>query len=75
MSDRVLHCWEDLHDWAAQTYGWGSDKWAEIYSGDNATCMLPAGHEGPHQWTDDKKIGVTFLPDDSEPLAMESPDA
>ena len=26
----------------------------------DGTCMLPAGHEGPHEFTPDDQIEVTF---------------
>ena len=43
---KALHCWED-----------GPPR-EEDYMG--TTCMLSRGHEGPHEWTADNEIGVTF---------------
>lgn len=43
--ERVLHCWEDGP--------WDND-------GMTTTCMLEAGHKGPHEWTRDDQIRVTF---------------
>lgn len=60
MSDRVLHCWKDLHAHAEEKHGWGSDAWAEAYVKPGATCMLEAGHSGEHEFTDDGEIGVRF---------------
>jgi hypothetical protein len=45
---RVLHCWEDLRN--------VTDNWDLP----NATCMLPDGHDGPHEWTPDSDIRVQF---------------
>lgn len=63
---RVLHCWEDRAEWIRQTFGEHSNEYAAIYDGDfvECTCMLPDGHEGPHVWTPDDRIGVTFADKD-----------
>jgi len=45
---RVLHCWED---------GPLSED------GRGTTCMLEAGHSGPHEWMRDDKIMVRFKPE------------
>ncbi len=54
----VLHCWhgntEDLE--------FGSDEWAEAFVQGRATCLLPAGHDGPHEYTPDSEI-VVDLPE------------
>jgi hypothetical protein len=47
MADRVLHCWEGGPD---------------TDDGCGQTCMLPQGHDGPHEWTRDDEIGVEFAP-------------
>ena len=49
MSDekRVVHCWED---------GPHTDD------GCGTTCMLLDGHTGPHEWSRDDEIGVSFAP-------------
>ena len=65
---RILHCWKDEREYAEETYGFGSPEWADTYldpithelSDRSGTCMLPAGHEGPHVFTPDDQIGVTF---------------
>lgn len=52
----MTHCWkgndEDIE--------FGSDEWAEAFL-NPATCMLEAGHEGPHEFVPDSEIGVTFI--------------
>ncbi len=56
----ILHCWEDRSSWAEETYGWGSDLWMHFYRMPGATCLLLAGHAGPHEWTPDSEIGIAF---------------
>jgi hypothetical protein len=65
---RVLHCWEDRHDFETRDVAIGSDAWVASHFKPNATCMLEDGHDGPHEWTDDGDIGVRFIADDSEEL-------
>lgn len=47
------HCWFDF--------------WADIEDGDTSlpghTCMLPDGHDGPHEPTPDKEILISFAED------------
>lgn len=45
-----VHCWEGGPD---------------TEDGCPTTCMLLDGHEGPHEFTRDDQIGITFAP--SEP--------
>lgn len=56
MGDRVLHCWAD---WRS-TLEVGSEAWNQSWAGPNKTCLLPAGHAGPHEWTPDDEIRVRF---------------
>jgi hypothetical protein len=50
---RPLHCWED-----------GGSEWREDETGEirryGSTCMRPAGHRGPHRYTPDDAIAITF---------------
>lgn len=48
---RVAHCWEDG---------------PETEDGCSTTCMLLDGHEGPHEFTRDDQIGITFAPAEIE---------
>jgi hypothetical protein len=59
---RVLHCWKDRQAHIEETYGFHSDEHIATYLDDfvDGTCMLPTGHEGPHEFTPDDQIGVTF---------------
>ena len=41
----VTHCWEDG---------------PETEDGCSTTCMLLAGHGGPHEWSRDDEIGISF---------------
>jgi len=71
MTDRVLHCWKDRKEATEETYEsehgagsfFGSDAWVNTWHDDwkNGTCMLEAGHDGPHDFTDDDDIGVSFV--------------
>ena len=41
----TVHCWTDG---------------PEEPDGCSTTCFLPDGHDGPHEWTRDDEIMVTF---------------
>jgi hypothetical protein len=56
---KIIHCWADRAAHAEQEHGFGSTEWAEAYM-NNATCFLEHGHSGPHEWTPDSQIVVTF---------------
>jgi hypothetical protein len=69
VGERALHCWKDEREHLADVHGWGTDAywnaWALTWDGDvslDGTCMLEAGHDGPHEFTPDSDIGVTFAP-------------
>jgi len=44
----LTHCWEDG---------------PETEDGCSTTCMLLDGHDGPHKWTSDDEIGISFAKD------------
>lgn len=46
-----VHCWED---------GPRTDDDC------GTTCMLPRDHNGPHEWTRDDEIMLSFAPDEGE---------
>jgi hypothetical protein len=58
LTERTLHCWADystcLHAGLAPFD-------ADLYSV-GGTCLLPSGHIGPHEFTRDDEILVTFSP-------------
>ncbi len=56
--DNILHCWVGRRD----ELEYGSDKWVASYADDwqDGTCMLERGHVGPHQFTPDSDITVSF---------------
>lgn len=56
------HCWADRSSQAADEHGFGSEQWADAFVA-NGTCMLEAGHEGPHEFTPDDQIVVEFAPE------------
>jgi hypothetical protein len=52
-----VHCWADYKD----TLKIDSQEWVDcIVNDSNATCLLEHGHEGPHAWTPDKEITISF---------------
>ncbi len=55
---RPTHCWAGATDGLEI----GSQAWAEMHARfpDGATCMLESGHDGPHIYTPDNEIIVTF---------------
>ncbi len=55
------HCWKGIMD----DLEFGTDAWlrASIDLPARATCMLPDGHDGPHEWTPNDQIRVNFKGD------------
>ena len=54
------HCWLGKEEWAEKEFGrFSPEHLAALDEG--GTCMLPAGHDGPHAWTPDDEIGITFI--------------
>lgn len=58
MSTRTPHCWADYRSEPPE----GSPEWWRRRAQPNATCLLPDRHRGPHEWTPDDQIIVTFPP-------------
>jgi hypothetical protein len=54
----MVHCWKDEREHIEETYGIGSAEWCASFDGPGGTCMLPDGHDGPHQFTPDDAIVV-----------------
>jgi hypothetical protein len=64
----MIHCWEDGparcrvtgeildNEWKVCGRHWDSEKPCAIGS----TCMLEKDHKGPHQWTPDDGISISF---------------
>lgn len=58
-----LHCWMTRHEHVEEVYGYLSPEYCEsAANGVDATCMLPADHDGEHEWTPDNEIQVSFVP-------------
>jgi hypothetical protein len=55
-------CWADKAEHLAKEHGEYSPQHVNAMygAGGNATCLLPEGHDGPHDWTSDSEIVVTF---------------
>lgn len=58
----MLHCWMDYRTWAEEQHGFHSDEHLSTYSEPGKTCLLEDGHDGPHEWTPDSDITVSFAP-------------
>lgn len=58
---RIVHCWMGRLEWIKETYGSMSDEYVSYLENDMPeTCMLPDGHAGPHEWTRDDEIEISF---------------
>lgn len=55
MSIVILHCWYDFEDGYYREDGTWDPEWVPGH-----TCMLLDGHDGPHEPTSDRNIGVTL---------------
>jgi len=64
----MMHCWTGEREHIEATYGHLSPEYLDCVcrEGPGRTCMLAAGHDGPHIWTPDDEISITFCkePDD-----------
>jgi hypothetical protein len=60
------HCWKSKLEWLSETYGYDSDEYLSglVSEDGSATCMLERDHVGPHEWTPDGEIIITFSPHD-----------
>lgn len=60
-----------MPDWAEEP---GTDRGVSCWEdGGDSTCLLPDGHDGPHEFTLDSDIWVTFI-EDREPQPGDGPD-
>jgi hypothetical protein len=54
-------CFISKWDWAEATYGPDSPEYLAVTEEDcPSTCVLPKGHDGPHEWTRDDEVVFTF---------------
>jgi len=51
----TIHCWADK----ASQYEIGTEEWVDAVV-NSATCLLPDGHDGPHEWTPDEEFEIEF---------------
>jgi hypothetical protein len=65
----MTHCWAGYQEEIERLYGYGTEAYwkAHLRYPDNATCLLPDGHTGPHEWTDDGEVMISFAPTESDP--------
>lgn len=64
---RKLHCWADgpsILEWI-EANAHRDDFDIEKYM--SSTCMLGKDHTGPHEFTPDDQIGISFAPLSSPP--------
>lgn len=55
------YCWKDKLADIEDRYGFGSPEyWDEFATDERFTCLLPLGHSGPHELTNDDDILITF---------------
>ncbi len=56
------HCWKDSLEAVEDRHGYASPEWFAAEAAQRGSCMLLAGHEGPHEFTPDTDIFIDFLP-------------
>lgn len=56
----MTHCWKDKREWIEEEHGSLSPEMMADLFQNTATCMLEDGHAGPHEWTPDNDITITF---------------
>ncbi len=60
-----VHCWEDY----TSTLKMDSQEYYDAIAFDcGKTCMLPRGHLGEHEWTNDDEIVITFKEKEDEEI-------
>lgn len=53
----MAHCWMGYQEWLEETTGKPWYELPDVEEGTrSATCLLPDGHKGPHEWTPDDEI-------------------
>ena len=52
--NKKTKCWEDWHSTLTE------EEELENIMEMSKTCLLEAGHKGPHEWTNDDEFGVVF---------------
>lgn len=53
----MVHCWQGRRD----TLEYASQEYFDEIETCGHTCLLENGHDGPHEWTRDDEIMVTFV--------------
>ena len=56
------HCWHGRIQDIEERFGSNSAEYLATFAEGfmDGSCMLEDGHDGPHEFVDDDKIGVTF---------------
>ncbi len=53
---RPVHCWAGHSD----QYEFGSNEWANVMVDGDGTCFRFHGHFGPHKFTPDSDLMISF---------------
>lgn len=61
----MVHCWKGNVEDIEERFGQHSPEHLRTYEPDfvGGTCMLLDGHDGPHEFTPDGDIRITFAPE------------
>jgi len=54
------HCWQDYEEYTELLFGASSSEHIAALTGPGKTCMREVDHDGAHEWTDDRSIGLSF---------------
>ena len=57
------HCWKDRLEYIMETHGEYSDEYNDYIMEDDShsMCLLPDGHDGPHEWAPTSGITLEFV--------------
>ena len=58
----MVHCWELKSEYMAEVYGENSEEYFDALVNEGI-CLLPAGHEGPHEFVPEDEVGIRFEED------------
>ena len=57
----MTRCWVHESEEIERRYGWASPEMIDYWQRESkGVCMLPDGHDGPHAWTPEDQIVITF---------------
>lgn len=56
----MKHCWADWYEELTDQEQVSQEDTQKLLHNYSATCLLELGHAGPHQWTNNEDIAITF---------------